>query len=57
MVDVVKERCGEKGCLKRPSYDVAGSKQAELCFEHATVGIVNVRIKTCGEEGCLKRPS
>ncbi|CAM9786731.1 unnamed protein product [Sphacelaria rigidula] len=57
MINVVGKRCGEKRCLKRPSFGVAGSKKTEFCFEHAAAGMINVVSKRCGDEGCLKHPS
>ncbi|CAM9765281.1 unnamed protein product [Sphacelaria rigidula] len=57
MVNVRDKRCGEEGCVKYPSYGVAGSKKAEFCSKHAGAGMVNVVNKRCGEEGCVKYPS
>ncbi|CAN0008214.1 unnamed protein product, partial [Pylaiella littoralis] len=32
-------KCTHRGCSKRPSYGVAGTKTAEFCCEHAKDGM------------------
>ena len=44
-------------CGKIPSFEVAGTKSAEYCAQHAPDGMVNVCSKKCRTEGYDKQPS
>ena len=53
IVDVKNRKCRTKGCGKRPSFGVAGTKIAEYCAQHASDGMVDLKSrKKCGAEGC-----
>ena len=57
MVDVKSKKCYHDGCLKKPSFGIAGSKTPTFCAEHAAEGMVNVIEKKCKHESCSKQPS
>lgn len=43
-------------CAKHALYDVAGSKQAEFCMQHAQEEMFNVISKRSGHPTCTKQP-
>ena len=45
---VRSKRYGHPGCSKAPSHGVEGTKQAELCAQHAREGMVDVEGNKCG---------
>jgi EsV-1-7 cysteine-rich motif len=53
--------CIAEGCLKRPSFGLAGDRRALYCIEHADehpeIGLVNVSAKTCEVESCTTQPA
>lgn len=36
--------CYRRGCRKRPTYGVRGSRKRELCAKHAQPGMINVDV-------------
>ena len=42
--------------MKRPSFNVPGTKTGRFCSEHKEEGMVNVRLKICEHHGCMKWP-
>lgn len=42
MVDVLNKTCGHPTCTKLPSFDLADTKNAEFCVQHAQEGMVNI---------------
>ncbi|CAM9449146.1 unnamed protein product, partial [Hapterophycus canaliculatus] len=56
------KRCGEAGCIKRPSYGLDGSKEPEFCVAHARHGMTSLKKvkknKRCAHPaGCPKQPN
>ncbi|CAN0429552.1 unnamed protein product [Ascophyllum nodosum] len=56
MVDVCNKKCRTEGCVKQPSFGVAGTKTVEYCAQHAPYGMVNVCIRKYRTQGCSKKP-
>lgn len=40
----VVHTCSRRGCRKRPTYGVRGSRKRELCAKHALPGMINVDV-------------
>ena len=57
MVSVNNRRCRTEGCVKQPSFGVAGTKTVEYCAQHAPNRMVDVKNRKCRIEGCRKGPS
>ena len=57
MVGVCSKRCSHDSCTKVPTFNVAGTKKAAYCKQHAQDGMVDVRTKRCSNESCTKYPS
>lgn len=43
----VVHTCSRRGCGKRPTYGVRGSRKRELCAKHALPGMINVDVARC----------
>ena len=57
MVDVRSKRCSHDSCTTQPSYNVAGSKTAIYCKQHAENGMVKISVKHCSYDSCRRRPN
>ena len=57
MVNVNVKRCIRGGCMKSPSFNVAGVKTPVLCGQHIKAGMVNILSRCCSHETCTKNPS
>ena len=57
IVDVCNKKCRTEGCVKQPSFEVAGTKTAEYCAQHALDGMAIVFSRKCRTGGCGKIPS
>jgi hypothetical protein len=52
MVDVKNPQCKEAGCIKQPTYNIAGSKKALYCYDHKLDNMITLYTKICIYEGC-----
>lgn len=50
-------RCSYESCLKRPSFNVQGSKGGLYCRQHAVDGMVDVCNRRCPTDSCNRRPN
>lgn len=57
MVIVNGRRCLHDSCMKRPVFNIEGSKTASYCRQHAEDGMVNVSRRSCSHDPCMKRPT
>ena len=57
MVNVKSRKCRTQGCVKAPSFGVAGTKTAEYCAQHAPDEMVDIKSRKFGTQGCGKGPS
>ena len=57
MVNVKRRKCKTQGCVKAPSFAVAGTKTVEYCAQHAPDEMVDIKSKKCRTQGCGKGPS
>ncbi|CAM9198403.1 unnamed protein product [Laminaria digitata] len=56
MVNVRKGRCSHDSCTRQPNFNVAGSKKAMYCREHAENDMVDVSSKRCSNNSCTMFP-
>lgn len=56
MVNVLSKSCLHESCTKKPSFNIAGSKAAVYCMQHALDGMMNIRSKRCSSDSCMKHP-
>jgi EsV-1-7 cysteine-rich motif len=52
--------CIAEGCIKTPTFGVAGDRHALFCTEHARehpeIGLVNLRVRKCEVKSCSTQP-
>ena len=56
MVNVNTRHCSHDSCMKKPYFNVEGSKTAVYCRQHADDGMVDVLSKRCSQDSCTKQP-
>ncbi|CAN0071131.1 unnamed protein product [Scytosiphon promiscuus] len=50
MVDAPRRKCGQKGCIKWPTFGFeGGKKQGEFCREHSKQDMINLEACNVGD--------